>query len=345
MKTLIFNGCGVCSVRFAGVDAGTKSYRILWFDYHKSNQKNQAGFEYEFTEVPTSKVKRNPAIIIELLEEINADVYAGLSGYGMPVKHFSELTEKDLKLMTLTLEEEQSVGLRELISRITRIDLNFYTIPAIIHLNTVPSYRKIFKIDMGTYDKLCTAFAVCFDYKRCNFRIIIVEVGYGYTSFLAVKDGRVVDGLGGTAFLPSYGSAGCMDAEVAYLIGKFPKKFLRIGIKDVLKNAVDVLAENVVKGVRAIEVSIDKAEKVVLSGRQSPELIDVLRERRLNAELYGKYQIASALGAAMIACAIGKNGTLKEFARKMGIFSASGSVLDYLPDKWKKVIERRLGIN
>ncbi len=322
-------------MRFAGVDAGTKSYRILWFDKTPEN--------FEVVEIPTEKVRKNPETILEALERINADVYAGLSGYGIPVKHFSELSDSDVKLMTLTLEKEASLGLRSLIRVIARSELEFYTIPAVIHLNTIPHYRKLFKVDMGTYDKLCTAFAVSQEFD-CR-KMVVVEAGYGYTSFIAMDDGRIVDGLGGTSFFPSYSSAGCIDAEVAYLLGDFPKNLLKIGLRDVLsqEEAVKVLAENALKGIRAMEVSINGAEKVILSGRFAAEMAEKLKKRDCRIIVYDKYRNASALGAAMIASAV-KGAKMRGPAEKMGITSACGTVLDYLPEKWRALIERRLGL-
>lgn len=315
------------------MDAGTKSYRILWFDDTPEN--------FGVIEIPTEKVRKNPETILEVLESVNADVYAGLSGYGIPVKHFSELSDSDIKLMTLTLEEEVSVGLRALIRVIAKSGLEFYTIPAVIHLNTIPSYRKLFRVDMGTYDKLCTAFAVSqeFDHRK----MVIVEAGYGYTSFIAMEDGKIVDGLGGTSFFPSYTSAGCIDAEVAYLLGDFPKNLLRTGLRDMLsrEEAVNALAENMLKGIRAMEVSISRAEKVILSGRFAADMAEKLRKNDCRITVYNKYQNASALGAAMIASAV-KGKKMRRPAEKMGITSACGTVLDYLPEKWRAVIERRL---
>ncbi len=322
---------------FAGVDAGTKSYRVLWFEKPDNGK-------FEFLEIPTEKIRKNPKILVELLEEVNADVYSGLSGYGLPVKHFSEIDKWDIKLMTLTLEKEQSVGLRKIINLIAKSELNFYTIPAVIHLDTIPAYRKLFRIDMGTYDKLCTALSVI--YNLFNDRIVVVDVGYGYTSFLSIDGGKIVDGFGGTTFLPTYGSSGCIDAEVAYLLGEFKKELIRVGLKDLLgEDAFKVLAENVLKGVKAIEVSIRKAEKVVLAGRFAEKICKTICEtiRKPKFEVYYNYKLASAFGAAIISCAIAKKSSkAREVVEKAGIFSAKGTVLDYLPDSFRVVIEKRL---
>ncbi|HIP63182.1 MAG TPA: DUF1464 domain-containing protein, partial [Archaeoglobus profundus] len=49
--------------------------------------------------------------VVKDLKEIDADVYAGLSGYGLPVKKFSEIDDRELTLMTLNFDET-IIGLR-----------------------------------------------------------------------------------------------------------------------------------------------------------------------------------------------------------------------------------------
>ena len=315
---------------FAGIDAGTKSYRVAVLD-DKCNLE-----DVKIIEVPTERVKKKPEEFIKLLEDINADVYSGLSGYGLPVKRFSELSERDIRLMTLTLEEESSVGLRKLLKLIPK-EVEFYTIPAVIHLPSVPEHRKFCRIDMGTYDKLCSAITAIV---MGNENFVLAEVGYGYSSFLAVKDGKIVDGFGGSSFLPSYGFVGCLDAEVAYLLGEFSKSLLRTGLKEFGGGAIEALAENVVKGIAAISTTT-KTERILLSGRFSTSriLLEKVKSYFPNVEVLGPN--SSAVGAAVISSAIVK-GKFRDVVEKAEVFSAKGCVLDYLPERIKELVERRL---
>jgi len=341
---------------FAGIDAGTKSYRIAVLDdscdlYDLKNAKIT-----KIIEVPTERVKKRPEEFVKLLKDINADVYSGLSGYGLPVKHFSELSERDIKLMTLTLERNSSVGLRKLL-RLIPGEMEFYTIPAVIHLPSVPEHRKFCRIDMGTYDKLCSAIAAI---AMGNENFVLAEVGYGYSSFLAVRDGKIVDGLGGSSFLPSYGSVGCLDSEIAYLLGEFSKSLLMTGLRELegrmanrIANSLDrmsnsvmeALAENVVKGIAAISTTT-QAEKVFLSGRFAETLLESVRERvrkLLGESMRVKVlsRNSSALGAAAVSSAIA-GGKFRRVVERAEIFSAKGTILDYLPEKIREIVERRL---
>ena len=48
------------------------------------------------------------------------------------------------------------MGLQNVIVAMKEKDWNAYTIPGVKHLPTVPDYRKINKIDLGTADKVCS---------------------------------------------------------------------------------------------------------------------------------------------------------------------------------------------
>jgi len=103
----------------------------------------------------------------------------------------------------------------------------------VIHLPTVPRWRKFNKIDMGTADKMCIgAFSVEMvsqkkgvSYSEVNH--IVVELGGGYNGLITIEEGRIVNGIGGTLFPgPSFMNAGAMDGEIAYLLRGFEKTLL-----------------------------------------------------------------------------------------------------------------------
>lgn len=330
-------------VNAVGVDAGTNSYEIFVI---KNGEFLAESFESDL-------VRENPDVFVEAIESYEADVYAGLSGYGIPIKKFSQLNEEELFLMTLNLDSEKSIGLRSVIEAIRRRNLNFYTIPGVIHLPTVPEWRKFNKIDMGTSDKLCSAVLAVLqlsdeiEIEKQNF--ILAEIGYGFSSFIAVKNGKIVDGIGGTSGFPGYSSLGSIDAELAYLLGYFPKKTIFSGgVKSFVEehdgNAMEVLAEFVLKGLKAIEVSLGKAELCFLSGKFAKDLEEFVAEE-YNTKILEGFGVGkqSAQGAGVIANAIA-GGEFEWIAKQMEIFSAKGTVLDHLSADLKMRVQKRLNL-
>lgn len=335
----------------AGIDPGTGSYEVVAVEegrvvYRKS--------------VSSDLVRQNPELLVSLIEESNAEISAGLSGYGLPVKHFSEVDEVDILLMTLNFEAERAIGLRKVISLVKEKNLNLYTIPAVIHLPTVPPWRKMNRIDLGTADKLCSAvlavakFSEEEEITKLNF--ILAEIGEGFSAFIAVKNGRIVDGMGGSSSFPGYSSLGAMDAELAYLIGEFPKRLIFSGgvrsfAEDWKMNESEkfnILSEFVLKGLRAMEVSTN-ADFYVLSGKFAPDVLKRLRNEEKEVKILGGFGKGkqSAQGAAIIANAIA-GGEFKEIVEYMRILEAKGTLLDYitsdLMDYVKKGLTRRSGL-
>ena len=252
-----------------GVDAGTYSYRIVALE-------DDVVF---FREIPTEVVRRNPDEIIGILEELQPDAIAGPSAYGLPVKRFSELSNEDVALMTLNFGESL-MGLRRLIDLLRRSELAemTWTIPGISQLPTIPKHRRANRIDLGTSDKLCSVALAMKEFRLKDF--ILVEAGFGFNAFVGVKDGKVVDAMGGTTGFPSFSSMGALDGELAYLMGNIPKSALFMGgVSSLLRDmgidarfnslpefAIRWLSEFLLKGIRMMEVSVGKCD-VVVSGR------------------------------------------------------------------------------
>lgn len=333
----------------AGVDAGTESYQVYAID---------DGKECFSHTIKTSKVKEDPEEVFEALQKSKAEIVAGLSGYGLPVKHFAELTDEDISLMTLSKESEAAVGLRYLIETARYRMTNILTIPGIIHLPTVPQWRKINKIDMGTPDKLCSVALALnqlhrdkIDYDQQNF--VLVEAGSGFNAFIAVEGGKVVDGIGGTSGFPAYSSLGSLDSELAYLLSPFPKSMIfKGGLKNYLGTekpenlpyeVMEWLAEFMFKGIRAVETSMKHKATVVTSGRffSIPQFRKIFeefaQEYKVNVlELEGGKQ--SARGAAIIADGLA-HGQFEKLVEHLEIKKARGTFLDYITPQVKKYLD------
>ncbi|WP_202319474.1 DUF1464 family protein [Archaeoglobus neptunius] len=328
----------------AGIDPGTGSYDVVALEDRRVT--------YRAT-IPTRVVRERPDELIAALEDSGAEVIAGLSGYGLPVKKFSELDEVDVFLMTLNFDRKKAIGLRSLVEMVRKKDVPLYTVPAVIHLPTVPSWRKMNKIDLGTADKLCSAVLavakISEDEEITRLNFVLAEVGEGFNAFIAIKNGRIVDGMGGTTSFPGYTSIGALDAELAYLIGEFPKSMIFSGgVKSYAKEwglndseTLDVLAEYVMKGLRSMEVSVNP-DFYVLSGKLAGDLLRRIRDRSGKDVMllrgFGRGK-QSAQGAAVIANAIA-GGEFREIVDYMRILEAKGTVLDYITSDIMEYLRR-----
>ena len=347
--------------RVIGIDPGTLSFDLCGLDN---------GQLFLATTISSPELAANPVRLIEALQAAGPlDLVIGPSGYGLPWVRLDEFTDEDLFLLALADEREQGQaagigGLPQLIAGLQASGLPVIFMPAVIHLPTVPAYRKANKIDMGTADKLCCAALGIFDQAR-HFELayhqtsfIYVEVGGAFTAVLAVANGQVVDGLGGSSGPPGFYALGAMDGELAYLLGKFSKKVLFSGgvaylsgqpelplaqaaalaeVDQAVRQAWDAFFEGIIKSVAAELTVVPQAREILLSGRlcRFPELLAELTSRL--SRLVPVRQITglsspvkeAAQGAAMIADGL-MGGQFADLVSTMRLGEAEGTVLDYL---------------
>ena len=140
---------------------------------------------------------------------------------------------------------------------------------------------------MGTADKVCcVALGVKDQSERLEIpfnetSFVYVEAGYGFTAVMAVEDGKIVDGIGGTNGSLGFLGGGGMDAEIAIRL-KPPltqEIVFRKGLKDFVgkdieprdlikfKEAVTLLGESIEKDVAAMLVSVRHPKEIIISGR------------------------------------------------------------------------------
>ncbi len=341
--------------RVVGIDPGTMSFDFFGLD----------GDDIILdTSIPTKQIASDPESVIGLLKQADPELILGPSGYGIRLKGIAEITPEDLFLMSLVKDGDKKsiLGMRRFIETLKRHDLPVCFIPGVIQLPTVPSYRKINRIDMGTPDKLCCcALAIrdqatmrSIDYDRTSF--ISLEIGFAHTAAIAVDAGKVVDGIGGTSGGIGFLSMGAMDAELAYLLQGFYKEFMTSRGASLLAgdsttgsimpedlathdDARHALIEGAVKNVLALLSSVTP-EEVLLSGRLSgiPQIREELTERleRFSSvrmlEGFPGAVVAkeSAQGAALIAEGL-LHGTYADIVKVMEIRQSRGTVLDYVP--------------
>ncbi|WP_297419872.1 DUF1464 family protein [Thermococcus sp.] len=292
-------------VKAVGIDSGTKSMDIFGFD-------DETGKVIVDTAVDRNRVTENPGIIIDVLREVQdehgrIDAIVGPCGYGIPLKPAREATDAEIALATFITGADverrlKIVGLRELMLLMRDAeDLNIYFTPGVIHLPTVPEWRKANRVDLGTADKVFTAaLSIVREAERKGIpysetNLIAVEAGFAYTSAMAVRNGQIVDGMAGTAGFPGYLGMGFMDGELAYALanalddfGKLvlfqggaasvagvdpfkvsPEEFVKLAREDEnVQKGYIAMIEAILKDVFALLPSV-RPDAVYLSGRFS----------------------------------------------------------------------------
>jgi predicted butyrate kinase (DUF1464 family) len=332
--------------------------------------------------LPTAAALADPAAFVARLAAAGpVDLIVGPSGYGLPLALARDLTENDLRLAYLAADSEPGGigGLRSLMRALARSELPVVLTPGVIHLASVPSHRKVNRVDMGTADKVCAVALAIHDQAGRRGRkpeeasFILLELGGAFTAAIAVENGRIVDGVGGTSGPLGLLAAGALDGEVAFLVGTVSKDLLFAGGAGAIAGtpdiAVEALAsptsargttawhaymEGAVKTVAALAVSVPSASEVILSGRlaRTPALHRDLAERlaavvpkaRVHV-LAGFASVAkqAAQGAALIADGLA-GGSSTALVDALGIREAYGTVLDHLYVITPASAKARLGI-
>ncbi len=347
--------------RVVGIDPGTVSFDLCGLE---------DGRLFLDVTIPSSEISANPHLLTETLTAAGpVDLIVGPSGYGLPWVPASQLSEREISLCLLTAERNRHRqpiigGMDRMLADLKASGLPVLLMPGVIHLPTVPEHRKANKIDMGTADKLCALALGVFEQARrlsipyAETAFIYVEVGGAFTAVMAVQNGQVVDGFGGSSGPPGYQALGAMDGELAYLLGAFHKEVLasggvawmagdpslppeeaaqRMEHDATVRRAWEALFEGVLKCVAAEIAVVPNAREVLLSGRLAriPAVREEL-ERRLSRfapvrRISGLARIAkeAAQGAALIADGLA-GGPMAELVETMRLREASGTVLDHL---------------
>ena len=302
--------------------------------------------------VETATALADPAAFLTMLYQVApVDLIVGPSGYGLPLVPGLELTEDDVRLAVLTESGEAGGlgGLSSLIRALASSRLPVVFTPGVVHLPSVPAYRKLNRVDMGTADKVC-AVALAIDEQRRRRRcapgdvsLILLELGGAFTAAVAVDRGRIVDGMGGTSGPIGRLGSGAWDGEVAYLAERVTKAMLFQGGTD----SDIAYVESGLKAIAALMVSVPGPAEIVLSGRFAHEYLDAFAARlsRPVRVLDGFASVAkhAAQGAALIANGLA-GGSARGMVDTLGLRDARGSALDYLTVIPRDAARRRLGL-
>jgi predicted butyrate kinase (DUF1464 family) len=359
--------------RVIGIDPGTVSLDICGLD---------DGRVFLDETIPTEDALADPSLILGRIDgAAPLDLVVGPSGYGLPLTHARDLTEKDIRLACLAPRGESSGigGLSSLMRALASSSAPVVMTPGVVHLTSVPAHRKINRVDMGTADKVCAVALAIHEQARrrgCAPRevsLILLELGGAFTAASAVEQGRIVDGLGGSSGPMGAMASGALDGEVAFLAGQVTKQMIFSGgalaiagtpnaraetVADVTtparQRALEAYLESIVKAVATLTISAPSARSIVLSGRLArvatirggltSRLQRLLSGATIEA-LTGMATTAkhAAQGAAILADGLA-GGSAAELIQTLGIREATGTVLDHLYVITPEAARQRLGI-
>jgi predicted butyrate kinase (DUF1464 family) len=361
--------------RVIGIDPGTLTIDVCGLD---------AGRLFLDRSLPTADALADPLVLTGILEDAHRaaplDLVCGPSGYGLPLTDARDLTDDDVRLAFLAAAGETGGigGLRALMRQLARLPIPIVVTPGVVHLASVPAYRKVNRVDMGTADKVCVAALALREHvsrRACRERdasFVLLELGGAFTAGLAVVGGQIVDGSGGTSGPLGARAAGALDGEVAFLAGSVTKSLLFSGGAATIAGTPDAHAEalatpttnrgllawaayleSAVKTVASLLVSAPQAGEVIISGRfaRMASVRDELVQRLAGVSAapvrvlagFATVALQAAQGAALIADGLA-GGTSAELVDAMGIRQASGTVLDHLHVITPAAARVRLGI-
>jgi predicted butyrate kinase (DUF1464 family) len=345
----------VANPRVIGIDPGTVSIDVCGLEGDRV---------FLDRSIPTRDAVSDPETFVAMLDAAGpVDCIVGPSGYGMPVTRGDDVTEETLRTAFLAAPGESGGigGLTALARRLAAASSAarpVVFIPGVVHLASVPAYRKVNRVDLGTADKVCaTVLAIVEQMARRGCRLdevslILVEMGGAFTAGVAVSAGRIVDGVGGSAGPMGFRAGGAWDGEVAFLADHVTKGMVFSGGvvsawgDEPTSEGWEAFVEGVVKLVATLMVSVPAPAEIVLSGRLAftepvyrrcvARLSHVARVERL-------VERKAARGAALIGDGL-VGGARRELVEWLGIPSASGSVLDHLVVITPAAARARLGL-
>lgn len=360
-------------VKALGIDPGTRSFDLALIEGETVIWERS---------IDTVKIAEDPNILIEAVDEVkDVDIIAGPSGYGVPLTYNNEITDPRrfaLEVILLTREEDLIKGVAagelgiKVYEAITKVVVEFWKrklpicyIPSSILLPTIPSYRKINKLDMGTADKMAIAVLGVYDQSKRfgieydDVSFILLEMGFGYNAVLGIDKGKIIDGLGGTLISTGFLTIGPLDAELAVMGKNWVRSdVFHGGVADIcgtidldliikgyqnneepFYTAINSFLEGIRKGIAAILATVKDPKEILISGRNSrhPVLIKLIREtlediaptRNIGLLNGAKISKEAAQGYAIVAEGVG-GGVFSKLIKHMGILEAKGTVLDYV---------------
>lgn len=333
-------------LRAAGIDAGTVSLDLCVLEDGRPVLERT---------LPTADALRDPFALTALLDGCATAVLA--AGYGLPLVRADTATDDELTLAFLPDRQGGGIGgLRRLVRALAGGATPVWLTPGVVHLPTVPRHRTINRIDLGTADKVATA-ALALATGGPALDAIVLEMGGAFTAALALEDGRIVDGIGGSSGPLGARAGGALDGEVAVLLGTVTKAMLfEGGAASIAERTGDAalahaaLVEGAVKAVRQLQASAPAARRVLLAGRTAldPHVGAAVAAGLGDLEVrplvtLGGVAKAGAQGAAVLADGLA-GGRFAPVVAALALREARGTVLDGLMLGDPAALRARLGL-
>jgi predicted butyrate kinase (DUF1464 family) len=153
------------------------------------------------------------------------------SGFGVPVTRAGEILDQDILEMTLGGEGGGVDLLGSFLAEARRRIPRAFCIPAVRLLPTLPPHRKRNRFDLGTADVLCIAAWILHSldrtgHDRASLAFLLVDIGAAGRALLAIRAGRIVDGIGRTT--PGLGEPTPNDAQALLAARGFEVRRARV---------------------------------------------------------------------------------------------------------------------
>jgi predicted butyrate kinase (DUF1464 family) len=339
--------------RVAGVDPGTVTFDLCVL------QDGEPVLERVFE---SGALSHDPEPLLRALDDHGPfDLIYGPSGYGLPLVGSPFVGERELAEIVLVRPDERGAGagiggMRTLVRALAARGEPVVFGPGVIHLASVPAYRKYNRIDMGTADKVCSAAYAIADQSRrrqiepAQTSFVLLEIGGAFSAALAVAAGQIVDGAGGSSGPIGIRAAGALDGEVAYLLAPALGKdtlFSGGALGDAGGDLETLwhdprhaegwaaLLEGAAKAARALTASAPRPREIVVAGRLAAVSGAVRRLRAMLADVAPVVALVAggastaAHGGALLADGL-TGGRHAPLVAAMGLREARGSVLDHL---------------
>ncbi len=277
---------------------------------------------------------------IEAIDRRHPDLPIVLpSGFGIPLKRVQELDDRDRFEIALRREASTERGLSRFLLALQPSRLNAYCIPSIKLLPSVPIHRKINRVDMGTSDKLCAAAYFIGQSHDRGARLeaidfVLLEVGEAFRAIVAVRGGKIVDGLGGTAGGIGPRCRGRIDGELAYLYDWDSKESIyRGGARDIEERfggyGGEAFWEELEKDLLGF-LHFYGLKTIVVAGRRRGEIIPRVGGRfQIQASNEDNEGFEAAAGAALLADGI-DDGRQRPLVTHLGLRDVTDRTLDWI---------------